>query len=123
MTFDMQRMLRVRGRLLVGTALASTLGLATAAYAAEDDRSNQLAEVVVTAQKREQSLQDVPIAVTALTSETLQANRITSVSDLSGMAPGVMVRTAAGGSRLPSFSIRGAISYGVVAGSDKQVSL
>ncbi len=125
MTFDIRRAARVRGKLLLGTALVSTLGMATGAYAAAAaaESGNQLAEVVVTAQKREQSLQDVPIAVTALTSETLQTNRITSVSDLSGMAPGVMVRTAAGGSRLPSFSIRGAISYGVVAGSDKQVSL
>ena len=124
MTFNSRRTARVRGKLLLGTALVSTLGIATGAYAAAAAESNnQLAEVVVTAQKREQSLQDVPIAVTALTSEALQTNRITSVSDLSGMAPGVMVRTAAGGSRLPSFSIRGAISYGVVAGSDKQVSL
>jgi iron complex outermembrane receptor protein len=106
--------------LLATTALA----LASPAFAqAAGDNDGGLEEIVVTAQKREQNLQDVPIAVTAITGDSLQTNRVTSVSDLSGLAPGVIVRTAAGGSQLPSFSIRGAISYGVVPGSDKQVSI
>ena len=82
-----------------------------------------LAEIVVTAQKREQSLQDVPIAVTAVTADTLEANRIMTVNDLSSLAPGVTVRPSAGGSQIPAFVIRGQQSYGVVAGSDKQVSI
>ncbi|MBV1690396.1 TonB-dependent receptor [Novosphingobium sp. G106] len=110
--------------LLVSSALAtSTLGAGAARAQSAAAESGGLEEIVVTAQKREQSLQDVPIAVTALTENTLQVNRVSSVSDLSGLAPGVIVRTAAGGSQLPSFSIRGAISYGVVPGSDKQVSI
>lgn len=113
--------------LMACTALAS-LGMlpaqALAQQASDAELGNGgLEEIIVTAQKREQSLQDVPIAVTALTEDVLAANRIASVSDLSGLAPGVIVRTAAGGSQLPSFSIRGAISYGVVPGSDKQVSI
>jgi iron complex outermembrane receptor protein len=78
---------------------------------------------VVTAQKREQSVQDVPIAVTALAGDVLAANRVTDVTDLTSLAPGVTVRTSAGGSQLPSFTIRGAVSYGVVPGSDKEVSM
>lgn len=65
----------------------------------------------------------MPVAVTALSAETLQANRITSVADLSGLAPNVTVRPAAGASNIPSFSARGLVSYGVVPGSDKQVSI
>lgn len=117
----------LKGTLLTCTAIAAislmpTHVMAQEAPAAADD-SVGLQEIVVTAQKREQNLQDVPIAVTALTGDTLATNRVTSVSDLSGLAPGVIVRTAAGGSMLPSFSIRGAISYGVAPGSDKQVSI
>ena len=89
-----------------------------AAVTPEDrNKGDELEMIVVTAQKREQNLQDVPVAVTALSENTLVANRIATVSDLSGMAPGVTVRTAAGGSQLPSFAVRGAISYGVVPGS------
>ena len=117
-----------RTGLLICTALASVgflpvQAMAQAANASAQDNGTKLEEIVVTAQKREQNLQDVPIAVTALTQNTLVANRIATVSDLSGMAPGVTVRTAAGGSALPSFSVRGAISYGVVPGSDKEVSV
>ncbi|MBV1686214.1 TonB-dependent receptor [Novosphingobium sp. G106] len=109
--------------LLLTSALVTSGLLASAAHAQAASDSGGLEEIVVTAQKREQSLQDVPIAVTALTGNTLEVNRVSSVSDLSGLAPGVIVRTAAGGSQVPSFSIRGAISYGVVPGSDKQVSI
>jgi len=116
----------LRSTLLACTAVA-VVGLLPAQALAQSgptaDRDGGLEEIIVTAQKREQNLQDVPIAVTALSGDTLATNRVTSVSDLSGLAPGVLVRTAAGGSMLPSFSIRGAISYGVAPGSDKQVSL
>ena len=78
--------------LLATTALA----LAPPAFAqAAGENDVGLAEIVVTAQKREQNLQDVPIAVTAITSDNLQTNRVTSVSDLSGLAPGVGLGVAA----------------------------
>ncbi len=113
---------RNRVVLLAGTALAVALPTAVAAQDGAEAEGG-LQEIIVTAQKREQSMQDVPIAITALTGDALATNRVTTVSDLTGLAPGVIVRTAAGGSQLPSFSIRGAISYGVVPGSDKQVSI
>jgi iron complex outermembrane recepter protein len=116
---------KTRASLLVCTAMAAACFLSSQVHAqdAAEADTGGLEEIIVTAQKREQNLQSVPIAVTALTGDTLAVNRVTSVSDLSGLAPGVIVRTAAGGSQLPSFSIRGAISYGVVPGSDKQVSI
>lgn len=94
-----------------------------AAQSAQTDANGGLLEIIVTAQKREQSLQDVPVAITALTSDAIQSNRVTNVSDLSGLAPGVTVRETAGSVGVPSFSMRGAVSYGVVPGSDKQVSI
>jgi iron complex outermembrane receptor protein len=109
--------------LAASTALTVSMPAFAQATDAPEESSGGLEEIVVTAQKREQNLQDVPIAVTAITGDSLETNRVTSVSDLSGLAPGVIVRTAAGGSQLPSFSIRGATSFGVVPGSDKQVSI
>ena len=105
---------------LVGFALTPTLAFAQT-EPVEDNAG--LEEIVVTAQKREQSLQDVPIAVTAISEASLEANRIVNVADLSGIAPNVTVRPAAGGTGIASFTVRGVNSYGVAPGSDKQVSL
>jgi iron complex outermembrane recepter protein len=116
------KVLSFKSGLMLGVAFTGAT-FPTLALAQESGSSAGLEEIVVTAQKREQSLQDVPIAVTAVTEDTLQANRITTVNDLSSIAPGVTVRPSAGGSQIPAFVIRGQQSYGVVAGSDKQVSI
>ncbi len=55
--------------------------ISTGTYAA------QLEEIIVTAQKRAQSLQDVPISMTAITGERMQDAGITSFADLSGFVP------------------------------------
>jgi len=85
--------------------------------------SDTVQEIVVTAQRREQNVQDIPVAVTALTPESLASNRVVTVTDLNLLAPGVTVEPAAGGSQLPAFSMRGITSYGVVPGSDKAISM
>ncbi len=114
-----------RARLLGCTALVAASLLPAAAWAQDEAASGDggLEEIIVTAQKREQSVQDVPIAVTAVTQESLQANRITTVNDLSAIAPGLTVKPSAGGIQVPAFTMRGQVSFGVVAGSDKQVSI
>lgn len=48
-----------------------------------------LEEVVVTAQKREQILQEVPIAITALDRSQIEARSVQSARDLGGMVPGL----------------------------------
>lgn len=47
----------------------------------------QLEEVIVTAQKREQNLQDVPMAVTAIGRELIENNEINSIQDLTKVVP------------------------------------
>ncbi|MBV1687763.1 TonB-dependent receptor [Novosphingobium sp. G106] len=118
----MSQIVATRTGLLLSAAAIGLMPTCALAQAATGE-STGLEEIVVTAQKREQRLQDVPIAVTALSADTLQANRVTNVGDLSGLAPGLTVRPAAGGSAIPSFTMRGAVSYGVVPGSDKEVSV
>lgn len=113
-----------KGQFLLSAAVAPLALIPIQAEAQESSTTRGgLDEIVVTAQKREQRLQDVPIAVTAVTQENLQANRIFTVNDLSAIAPGLTVKPSAGGISTPAFTMRGQTSFGVVAGSDKQVSI
>ena len=59
-----------------------------------------LDEVVVSASRRDERLQDVPIAVTALGQEALEQREITGVSDLQGQVPGLVYAHIAGMSQL-----------------------
>ena len=72
-------------QLCLAIALASTSSLSAHA---------QIEEVVVTATKRPESLQDVPVAVSALTAETLEQTGVTNFEDYMLQLPGV----TAGGS-------------------------
>lgn len=64
-------------------ASVCTFALAQPAFAQESGSSTQLEEIVVTAQKRAQNLQDVPIAVTAFSGESLEKSGVSSIRDLS----------------------------------------
>ena len=57
---------------------------------AQENTSLQIEEIIVTAQKREQSAQDVPIAITAM-SEELLSSTIRDISDITGYAPNVVI--------------------------------
>src|SRR4029079_15479608 len=67
-----------------------------------------LEEVVVTAQKREERLQDVPIAISAVGAEALEANRVTDLYTLATSVPWVnMTQDSAVSQQL---NIRGIVS-------------
>ncbi len=112
-----------RSALLGSAALSLGCLAAVPAYAQDAGESYGVSEIIVTAQKREQSLQDVPIAVTALGGEALAANRVTNVADLSGLAPGLTPAPTAGGTKVIQFSMRGATGNGVVPGADRTVGI
>ncbi|ARR55279.1 hypothetical protein HY78_18430 [Rhizorhabdus wittichii DC-6] len=68
---------------------------------------NALEEIVVTARRREESLQSVPVSVTALTGQALAAGGVKNVVDLQFKTPG-LTTVGAGGSRTQTvFAIRG----------------
>lgn len=58
--------------------------------------AQEVEEVVVTAQKRSENLQDVPLSVAAVTGETLQAAGIDRASDLGRVVPGLRFNVSAG---------------------------
>ncbi len=83
------------------TALLMLLSVAGAAPA------QQLEEIVVTAQKREQSLQDVGIAVTAFSAEQIKQMGFIDSGDIAAQTPGLSLGSPLGEGQNPSFSIRG----------------
>ena len=69
--------------------------------------SETLGGVVVTAQKREQKLQDVPIAVTAIGAKELESRGIQDIADLSALAPGLQVEKSPANGSIAQVAIRG----------------
>src|SRR5271170_2300851 len=61
----------------------------TSGNQASGPAGEQVTEIVVTAQRRSESLQDVPIAVTAVTSARLEAIGIQTMENLSELSPGL----------------------------------
>jgi iron complex outermembrane recepter protein len=72
------------------SATPATAGTSAEARA-NDSGSVGIAEIVVTAQRRAQSMQDVPIAVTAVSSAMLETAGIQSTADLQELTPGLTV--------------------------------
>lgn len=71
-------------------AAASALATQAAAQSAPaEPPPAAVEEVIVTATRREQALQDVPVAITALSGATLQASGVTKTEDLTQVAPGL----------------------------------
>ncbi|MFL2720156.1 MAG: TonB-dependent receptor plug domain-containing protein, partial [Gammaproteobacteria bacterium] len=75
--------------------------------------SQEIEEVVVTATKKEKSIQDLAVSVEAFTSESIDTNMIDDFSDLAEVVPGLISDKAIGSGA--SYSMRGVGSYGVGA--------
>ena len=100
----------------IGLALASSFFVTTSLFA-----QATIEEVIVTAQRTEQSLQDVPIAVSAFTEEVLAERQIEYASDIQLQVPGVnftATQFGAGG-----FSIRGITNLATAASADAGVEI
>lgn len=79
----------------------------TSAEGTTDQAETQgLEAIVVTATRREQNLQDVPVAVSAIGSNSLSERGVFQTNDLSGVVPNLQVSSAYGTSA-PNFSLRG----------------
>src|SRR6202041_2172070 len=84
---------------LLGTFSAGVFGLALAgsALAQQENKLDQLEEVVVTAQKRGSTVQATPISITAITGQDLQDRGITDISAIVQSVPGVSMRSSGPG--------------------------
>jgi len=125
--FSMNRRRAILGVLAVSVAADAIFApVAAMAQTNETSTATDLAttgvqEIIVTAQKREQRLQDVPVAISAVGADQLTANRITSVKDLAGMVPNLTARSTIAGTNGPIFTIRGELASTTALGTDRGV--
>ena len=112
--------------LLAGTVLG--VGLASAPAfaqtAPEEDQAQQggIQDIVVTARKRQESVQDVPVAVTAMTAQMIQNRDITSIEKIASATPNLNVGRASNGSAA-QITLRGIGSSSTSIGIEQSVAV
>src|SRR5260221_8377773 len=104
---------KLRAAAMAGASLAL---FSTAAFA-------QIETVVVTAERRSENVQTVPIAITALSSEQLRAAQIHDFNDLQQIAPSLLVSTGSGDTTGGLVRIRGVGTTGNNAGLEASVGV
>lgn len=109
----------------VATVVAAISTPWSAAWAQSEEQVAQseervLEEVIVTAQKREQSAQDVPSTVNSALGETLREFNVFDFADIEKMTPGLDTRQVAG--RAGSVSLRG-VTYNPNSGASQAVDV
>lgn len=108
--------IHVRHRsLLLSSAIISILATPGVAFAQGAD------EIVVTAQKREQKLNDVGLSVTAVGGDLLESRQITTLADIAQVVPGLVFSNSA--SNTPVYTLRGVGFNDTTLGSYPDVSV
>lgn len=111
----MEHCVRRRRRLLVSASFG-VLALGPAAAMAQEVQTSQVEDVIVTAQRRDQNLQDVPVTLTVLGGEEIEEARIQAVQDVVQRTPGLQFDAYP--SSEPRISVRGVASSDRGAGGD-----
>src|SRR5246500_2495602 len=101
------------------TAAAQPAAASTSAAAAAQEAT--LGEIVVTARRRAESLQEVPQTVNAVTSESLQKLNIRQFQDVQAVVPGLSLASATNGFSAAA-SLRG-VTFDVTTGAQPTVAL
>ncbi|MFK8051322.1 MAG: TonB-dependent receptor [Halioglobus sp.] len=110
------------------TATLLTAPFATTGYAQENQSSinSLLEEIVITARKREESVQDTPIAVSAFSGASLEARGITKISGIANITPNMTfdnINTNGGGGSNASVYIRGVGQTDFIPSADPGVGI
>jgi iron complex outermembrane recepter protein len=113
----------IRATLLAGIALPG-LAVATPAFAQEEAAdATDSGEIVVTARRREESLQDVPVAVTAYSGAQLEAQGALDITDISDTTPNVTLENSRGTNSTLTAFIRGVGQQDPVSGFEAGVGI
>jgi iron complex outermembrane receptor protein len=105
-----------------GIALVLAIFAAGAASAADTAAQPTLTEIIVTAQKREQNIQDVPISVIALSAQQLKDGGVTDIKNLQALTPGLTV-TSTTSEAVTTARIRGIGTVGDNPGLESSVGV
>ena len=88
----------------------------------QDPATKGLQEIVVTAQKRSENLQKIPVAVTALGRDRIENLQVRNFNDLGGLAPNLTAINSGSGSN-PIITLRGIVGGNVEPGRDNGVAM
>ncbi len=94
-------------RSALGLAIAGALGLSGPVAAQSDEEELMLEEVVVTAQRREQTLQEVPMAISAFSGEQLRDLQADNLDSIQGAVPNLNLVQGRGSNSSVNVFIRG----------------
>ena len=101
----------MRNALVKSLLLSAACVGASPAFAQEEGTSSDgLGEIIVTAQKRAENIQDVPIAISAVGSEYLESRGISSIDSLGTIAPNVKIERAPSSKTITQIAIRGSVT-------------
>ncbi|HEX7885100.1 MAG TPA: TonB-dependent receptor [Phenylobacterium sp.] len=103
-------------------ALVLTGAFASSVQAQEAASNREIEEIVVTAQKREQSLQDVPIVVTSVSGKLLKDAGVKDIRDLTVLTPGLTV-TSTSNEAIVTARVRGVGTVGDNPGLESSVGV
>ncbi len=112
--------------LAIAASLASLVAIPATTLAqsnSEEEGAGMLEEVIVTATRREESLMEVPIAVTAITGDELQQFGIPDITYISQMSPNTTLKVSRGTNTTLTAFIRGVGQQDPVAGFESGVGL
>ena len=112
-------------RMAFGAALGTALVGAWATGARAQEAAGQAAtieEIIITAQRRAESVQDVPIAIAAFSANTIEAAGVANITGLNGLAPNIVVQTQGLVANVPMVAIRGMGSADPDPNADPKVS-
>jgi outer membrane receptor protein involved in Fe transport len=91
-------------------------------YALADETSGGLAEIIVTAEKRSENIQDTPITVVAVSAQQIQDAGVTNIRNLTILTPGLTV-TSEGNENITTARIRGIGTVGDNPGLESSVGV
>nr|MBP6513892.1 TonB-dependent receptor [Steroidobacteraceae bacterium] len=103
----------------LAVAVSAICALASAGFAQAQTAPTALEEVVVTARKTSENLQEAPVAVSAFSAETLARRQISSVDDVARFTPGLVFSKAFGrATERPVIRGQSNVLAGVTAGAE-----
>ena len=89
----MKLLLLKRNPLFLMTALALSANIQAQQSVAGEEGARTLEEVIITAQKREQTLQEVPVTVSAFSGDFVEENGVKDIRDIAGLTPNMSIKT------------------------------
>ena len=108
---------------LLGCASMTSLQIASAQETETTSDENKFDTIVVTAQRREQNLQDVPLSVTALSGDVLENIAAADITEASKLSPNVTLEVSRGTNTTLTAFIRGVGQQDPVAGFESGVGI